>query len=341
MKQNQSIKKELYKFFNNNPEKSKKEIAEHFISMGYAKSSVYRWIDLVENGDTLERKVGSGRPVKIATNGNIKDIIKKFNHRSGCSQRSVARKKNCNQSTISRILKKYSNIKCYKKAKKAAMTELQKKQARPKCRKMLEKFKNLDFIIDDESYFTLTNSDQPGNDRFYSDDIKKTPDDVKYYYKAKYEKKILVWICISPKGVSKPLFIPSGLAVNQNVYLEKMIQHNLEPFINEYYKKGGYVFWPDLASAHYAKKVVNYLNEKKINFVPKNINPANVPKARPIEDFWANLKREVYKGGWAANNLDVLKNRIKYCLSKIEISVVQKHAESVNKRLDHIRRYGV
>ena len=46
-----------------------------------------------------------------------------------------------------------------------------------------------------------------------------------------------------------------------------------------------YVFWPDLASAHYAQVVQDYLKEKKINYVPKWMDPANVPKARPIEDF--------------------------------------------------------
>ena len=30
------------------------------------------------------------------------------------------------------------------------------------------------------------------------------------------------------------------------------------------------------------------------------MNPANVLKARPIEDFWANLKQKVYEKDWKA-----------------------------------------
>ena len=41
---------------------------------------------------------------------------------------------------------------------------------------------------------------------------------------------------------------------------------------------------------------------------------ANLPKARPIEDFWANLKAEVYKGDWRASNLDELQKRIVECI---------------------------
>ena len=57
------------------------------------------------------------------------------------------------------------------------------------------------------------------------------------------------------------------------------------------------MFSLDLASSHYAKTMLNYLMEKKVSFVPKNENPANVPEARLIEDFWIIIKRLVYKGG--------------------------------------------
>ena len=45
-----------------------------------------------------------------------------------------------------------------KKIKKPLMSDIQKLLARPKARRLLEKYKKYDFIIDDESYFTLTHS---------------------------------------------------------------------------------------------------------------------------------------------------------------------------------------
>ena len=42
MKKNISVDKDLYKFYKNNPKKTKFEIANHFIALGYSKSSVYR-----------------------------------------------------------------------------------------------------------------------------------------------------------------------------------------------------------------------------------------------------------------------------------------------------------
>uniref|UniRef100_A0A914DC44 Uncharacterized protein n=1 Tax=Acrobeloides nanus TaxID=290746 RepID=A0A914DC44_9BILA len=52
--------------------------------------------------------------------------------------------------------------------------------------------------------------------------------------------------------------------------------------------------------------------DEDIHFVEKVDNPANLPEARPVEDFWAALKGMVYAKGWHAENVQQLVNRIKY-----------------------------
>ena len=71
------------------------------------------------------------------------------------------------------------------------------------------------------------------------------------------------------------------------------------------------------------------------------MNPTCEPEARAIEDWWAILKREVYKDGWTAKNVNQLKIRIMSCVRNIYVKVVQDLAGSTHKRLDQIRRYGV
>ena len=78
-------------------------------------------------------------------------------------------------------------------------------------------------------------------------------------------------------------FVPNGLAFNQYVNLGECIEKRLEPMIKEYYQDRNCVFWPDLASSHYANMVQNYMLD--IRYVAKEVNLANVPIARPIEDF--------------------------------------------------------
>ena len=43
---------------------------------------------------------------------------------------------------------------------------------------------------------------------------------------------------------------------------------------------------------------------------------ANVPKLRPIEDFWTEIKRLVYADNWQAKNLHQLRNQIKLLYEK-------------------------
>ena len=153
--------------------------------------------------------------------------------------------------------------------------------------------------INDESYFTLSHTTLSGNNRFYSSNVCKTPNLIKNKYVTKFEPKI--W-AISSRGMTRPIFFRTRLAVNQNVYKEKCLKRSLIPFIREKYRHRRYVFWPDLASLHYANSVQNYLLSEKVKIVPKIVNLANLSKARPIEDFWGYLKQKVYNWGWATKS---------------------------------------
>ena len=115
----------------------------------------------------------------------------------------------------------------------------------------------------------------------------------------------------------------------------------MQPFINKYYRDTKYIFWPNLATSHYANSVTKWLKTQKIPFVQKKDNPANLPEACAIDDFWAMLKRDVYKNGWSTNNISNLERWIRYCASRLDLNAVQKLVQGTNTRLDQIRRYGV
>ena len=53
------------------------------------------------------------------------------------------------------------------------------------------------------------------------------------------------------------------------------------------------------------------------------MNPLNVPKARPIEDFWGFFSQIVYEGGREANTEQELIRRIQAFLRKIDVSFLQ------------------
>ena len=167
-------------------------------------------------------------------------------------------------------------------------TDQQKIVSRAKCGNLYRKNRNISWVLDDESYFTLGHSTIHGNNIVYTSDIAATSASVKYIPVKKFERKMLVWICISDKGVSAPIFRQSGMAVNQMVYME-CIKHGVIPFIQQHHSDGNYKFWPDLASSHYANNVVAYYRAHKIKFVGK---PCKRPRSKSYRRLLVEFKRQ-------------------------------------------------
>jgi transcriptional regulator with XRE-family HTH domain len=193
------------------------------------------------------------------TKSQVKRLKTKVDHTHGISQRKLARIFNVSPSYICKTLKKKTNIRYRKKIKVPKRTDQQKAVLRSKCTKLSAIFRGKEVVIDDESYFRLSNSDLSGNAGFYTSDTKQTPDSVKLKRVAKYEQKLLVWVAISPSGMSKHYIVPSGQAVDQTVYIEKCLKARLIPYINSLQNKGDVIFWPDLASSHYSKNTLSFL----------------------------------------------------------------------------------
>ena len=336
-----TLRKRIYEFYSDHKSKGKNFTVQHFEVEHVDRSLIYRVIARAENGFGHERAIGSGRIPEIMTKKGVKRLGKIFNHKSGVSQSQAARKFGCSQQFISKTLLNKTTVRIYKKQMIPARTEVQKIKARTRCGRLYAKLGEKLCIMDDESYFTLSHSTINGNQSFYSSDVAQTPSSQKYRTKAKFENKLLVWICFSERGLSKPYFVPSGLAINQVTYLNECIVKRLIPFIEEHHRDGEYLFWPDLASSHYAKTVISYFEAKKLNFVEKEDNPPNVPECRPIEDFWSILKGMVYEGNWKAETLIQLRRRIEYCIDKVDINLIYCLSKSIPGRLNKIRMNGV
>jgi hypothetical protein len=135
-----------------------------------------------------------------------------------------------------------------------------------------------------------------------------------------------LYLANSENGISKPVFSKAGLAVNKEVYISKCLLHK---FIQEHHKNEKIVFWPDLASAHYAKDTLVRLEELKIEHVPWKENPLNVPQIRSIKNVWANLKRKVYSNNYRPKDIKCLMAKVRKELKFIETTGIRKAMKEV------------
>ena len=90
--------------------------------------------------------------------------------------------------------------------------------------------------------------------------------------------------------------------INSEVYVKECLKKRLVSMIRKHDNPP--VFWPDLASCHYSRSVIEWYQQNGVNFVPKNMNPTNVPQLHLIEKFWANMKRQLRKKGKIAADIN-------------------------------------
>lgn len=331
------LRKRVFDMLGQHP---KSVVVNHFLIEGYNRSTIYNMCNQLLNGCGVNNIKKPGRNRGI-TRGKITKIVTAAKNKIGVSSRKLARKFKTSQSTILRLLKK-EGVKRYSRAVKPKYSEKQLMEIPAKCRRLRRNYLTDDTVIimDDEKYFTFSNSTDVTNRGFYTNDKSSTPDEVKFARKSKFEPKVLVWATISVQGVSS-LYVQTnkGFAVNSDVYTTKCLPKMIN-FIKKKHKDDKIIFWPDLASCHYSEKTRKWLESKNVPFVAKVDNPPNVPQARPIEFFWSILNKYVYENGWQAKSAQELKSRITRCAKKIDVKVVQTMMSGVKRILRKIEDEG-
>ncbi len=125
------------------------------------------------------------------------------------------------------------------------------------------------------------------------------------------------------------------------VYLEHCLKRRLIPFIKRYHPNCNVLFWPDLATCHYAKEVVGWLQRKRIPYVQRRDSAPNVPQARPIERFWSLCKREYRRRTSTAKTAHAMACIWPRLSRKVAAKSLHKLMRKTRGKLRVIKDYGV
>lgn len=124
------------------------------------------------------------------------------------------------------------------------LTSLQFKQQKIRLENLVTEITNFKneqkFIIDDETYFTLDGAkNQPKY--FYSingNNVSKINSKIP---KDKYPEQVMLWLAISEKGISEPVFFKENKRLTGDSYSKKCIP-KLERFIERKHKRCKIIF---------------------------------------------------------------------------------------------------
>jgi len=255
---------------------------------------------------TLQDMPGRGRKKGAANLKSEAKIVKLLTNNKSISVRDVAKKVGVSIANVQKTKERH-NMKTYKKQKAPKRSQAQFTRAKNRAGKLYKLLcANPDrcILMDDETYVKMDTRTLPGP-QFYTAVVGQTvPDEEKCLNIEKFGDKALVWQAICSCGLKTSAFFTKGTIDGEN-YRKECIKKRLLLL----YKKHDVppIFWPDLAPAHYANATQDLLEGLNIDFVKKNMNPPNCPELRPIERYWAIVKRDLRKKGEVAKNMDQFK----------------------------------
>ncbi|KAF2881984.1 hypothetical protein ILUMI_24187 [Ignelater luminosus] len=168
------------------------------------------------------------------------------------------------------------------------------------------------FIVDDETYCAINPNDVPGRKYYHCTSSEDVLPEKKFKPKKKFFKKFLIWQAMDEySNVSKP-YIFTG-TMNWQTYLKERLSKRLIPFI----KNRDVIFLPDMTTSHYAVQCREFLKQNNVDFVTKVNNAPNTPPVRPIEKYWALLKREYAKRKTPAKNSNSFRRIMQTAAQKV------------------------
>lgn len=258
-----------------------------------------------------------------------KKIVEVITKNRGMSLRDIAKKCGTTHNMI-QICKRRNGMKTHKKSKIPKVSEKQNKVIKTRARKLYDFLgkKNCCIVMDDETYVKADFQARPGPQYYTAFEGEILPDSETSIGFEKFGSKYLVWQGICQWGEKSTSYITTG-TINGEVYREECLKKRLIPFIKKH--GGSTLFWPDLASAHYAAATLNLLRANNIEFVEKDMNPPNVPQCRPVDRYWSLIKANLKKTKQSASDKKKFEKKWKAPSKKLPNSTVKNLMKGIRK----------
>jgi inhibitor of nuclear factor kappa-B kinase subunit alpha len=152
-------------------------------------------------------------------------------------------------------------------------------------------------IFSDKKVFTVDQAYNRRNDRYIVD--RGTP--AVPVNKTKHPASVMVLGVICSDGRKPPpIFIPEGLKVNTEAYLN-LLETELLPWLKKTYPEGNYVFQQDGAPCHTSQRTQEWLGKNFANFWPKDFWPPSSPDLNPLDySIWGVVEAKACRTSHAS-----------------------------------------
>lgn len=276
--------------------------------LGFPRNTVWRVLKKYRETLSTDRKPQSKRRAGTVNRQLRNKVIKNIKANPNISDRDLAKKFRAARSTVQRIRLR-EGFKSYRACRQPNRDQKQNNVARIRARKLydqvLTKFNGC-LLMDDETYVKADFKQLPGQKFYLATARGDVPAKFKFVFADKFARKYMIWQGICSCGRKTKVFI-TDKTFNSELYRTECLQKRILPFIRSHNEP--VMFWPDLASCHYSKTVLQWYETNGIQFIPKELNPPNCPQLRPIERFWAIMKRKLKVNGSVVKSINELRTK--------------------------------
>lgn len=324
-----NIREKILHKYLENPGTSKTIIAK---SLNVASSTVYDVIKRFIETSSINRKERKYSPTGPVNKPAARKVIASLKTNPGLSDSDRGIRYGVSPSTGRRI-RQNAGYKSYKVIKQPNRNDKQSLKAKTRARKLYQNIlTKIDGCVcmDDETYVKCDFRQLPGQNFYASKFRGRVPDKYKFVLVDKFAKKYMIWQAICTCGLKSRCFVTSG-TMNSEVYTRECLQKRLLPFLKSHRVQP--LFWPDLASCHYSIATKNWYQGNQVRYVPVDHNPPNCPELRPIEIYWAVMKRKLKKKGGTTKDINSMTRKWNNTSEKLGNSFVQALMAGVNKKV--------
>lgn len=309
---------------------------------------VATWVSRGKENVDLVDKRRSGRPKILSA--AAKRLIHATKYRRGESLRRIANQlKARNQPVCKETIRKYMindlKWKNWRRKKVPLLTAAAKarriKFAREHQQWTVDDWSNVMFT--DESPFKVFYVPNPQNDTVWG----SQEDNVPAANQMKFSPSVLVWGGMTARGLTTLHFVPSGVRLNSDYYIENILKKIVKPAFERDTVDGNVtqrklfddndvgIFQQDGARCHTSAVTTQWLDDNIPTYIKPKDWPPNSPDLSPIENLWSILSSSVYRDP-EPKDVAQLKRRLQHAWRSIKVETLKTMIDSMPKRIQAV-----
>lgn len=256
------------------------DIVKSLKDLSVSYRTVYKIVKRYRETSKTSDRPRSGRPRTARTPARVKRVREKVRRDCTRSVRKLAKEEGTSRATMQRIIKNDLKLSSFKRVKMQLLSKATKKKRLERALILLKEV-NADthclILFTDEKIFTVQATQNSQNHRVLAKTKADVPLEKRAVFRRQNPASVMVWAGVLSDGKKTPLiFVPKGVKVNKDVYLN-LLKEDLLPWLESEYGDRLYVFSQDGAPAHTAKMVQDWCQENFPGFWHKNMWPPSSP----------------------------------------------------------------